>query len=129
MKTGRRRGERARRLRENSLITLFVHGFALATDVGRERHRPARIKIDIPVERYDSFAIRQNFFDPQGYIVGLRRRTESHFSARLDQTFPTSRSDFFQKQELDGAIVRKSARGENASVVQDQQIAWLQKSF
>src|SRR5438270_9014567 len=129
MKTGRRRRERARRLRENSLITLFVHRFALATDVGRERHRPARIKIDILGERYESFTIRQNLFDPQGYIVDLRRRTESHLSARLDQTFPTRRPDLFQKQELDSVIVRKSARGENASVVQDQQIARLQKSF
>src|SRR5947207_9222991 len=129
MKTGRRRSDRAWGLRKNSLITLVVRRVAFATDVGRERHRPARIKIDILGEHHESFTIRQNLFDPQGYIVDLRRRTESHLSAGLDQTFPTRRPDLFQKQELNSVIVRKSARGENASVVQAQQIARLQKNF
>src|ERR1700736_1100177 len=117
MKTRGRRGERTRCLREDSLITLFVHGFAFASHVGRERHRPVRVEIDILAQRYNSFAVRQNLFDAQSYVVDLRRSTESHLSAWLDQTLPARRPDLFQKQELDRVIVRKSARRENPSVV------------
>ena len=105
METGGRRGERARCLGEDSLVTLAVCEVALATDVRRQRHRSVRIKIDIFVEFHHSFAVGQNFFDAQRHIVDLRRRADPHFAAGLDQTFPACRPDLFQKQKLDGVVV------------------------
>src|SRR5436190_1649856 len=79
--------------------------------------------------RFSEFAVRQNFFDAQQHIVDLCRRFGSHFAAGLDQTFPARRSKFFQKQKLNSAVIRKSARGQDAGVVENKQVALPQKAF
>jgi len=63
------------------------------------------------------------------HVVDLCCRAQSHFAAGLDQTFPTRRSEFLQKQKLDAVVVRKSARSQNAGVVENKQVARPQKSF
>src|SRR5437763_15777595 len=129
METGRGRSDRARSLREHSLITLSVGGIALPSDVRRQRHRAVRINIDVFIQHNDSLAFRRNFFDPQLDVVDLRRRTDSHFPAGLHPTFPAPCSELFQKQELDRAVIRKSTRGENAGIIENQKVARPQKSF
>ena len=88
-----------------------------------------RVKIDIFIERNDSFAIGQKFFDPQLHVVDLRRRANAHFAAGFDQTFPARRSQLLQKQKVNRVIVRESARRQNPRVIEDEQIAFGQKTF
>jgi hypothetical protein len=129
VKTGSGRGKRAGRSGKNSLVTDVISLVALAPDVGRQRHQTACVKIDILIERDNALAFRQDFLDAQTYIVDLRRRADTHFSAWLDQTLPAPRANAFEKQEFNRAIARHSFRGKHSRVVQNEKVARAKKHF
>src|SRR5215469_5556345 len=117
MKSGCRRGDGASLLRENSLIARSVILIGWAADIRRQRHGTAGIKIDIFVQRDNALTLRCDRFDPQGDIVDLCRCANAHFPSRFDQTFPTRRTEAFEKQKLNHSIVRESPSWKNTRVV------------
>ena len=129
MQTGCRRSDRAGCLREDRLITRVVLEIAGAANIRRQRHRAARVKIDVSTQQDNALAVRQNFFDAQNHIVDLRHRSDPHFSSRLNEAFPAPAPESFQKQELNGAVVGEPSRRQNARVVEHEHIAVTQRSF
>ena len=86
-------------------------------------------KLGLLMVKPDALTIRRNRVNPQRDIVDLCRCANAHLASRLDQTFPTRGAHAFEKQKFNHAIVRELARWEHARVVQDQQVARLQKRF
>ena len=129
VKAGCRRGQRARRPRKNGLVTRVILFVTFAPDVGRQRHRATRIKIDIFIQRYNPLAIRQDFFDAQNCVADLCASAEAHFSAGFDQTFPASWANTIDKQEFNRAVVGKSSRGEDPRIVQNEEIPRAEETF
>ena len=71
MQSGGRRGDRARRIRKNSLIARLILRVARAPDVRRQRHGTAGIKIDIFIQRDNALAIRQSFLPPRNVTSSI----------------------------------------------------------
>ena len=117
MQTSRRRGNRAGRARKNSLISGQVFVIARPLDVGRQRHGTPGIRIELFIRCNDAFAIDRNLINAQYDIGDSRCRAYPHFSAWLDQTFPTLWTEPFEEQKFNRAIIGKPARWKNTRVV------------
>src|ERR1700676_3727462 len=91
------RGDRAGRVREDSLITRIVFGIALTTEVWRQRHGTTRVKIDIFIERDDALAFTKHLFDARSHAVDFKRRADPHFAPGFGQTLPTQRAESFDE--------------------------------
>src|SRR5205809_915991 len=117
MKTGGGRGDGASRMCKNGLVARRVLLIARPSDIRRQRHGAASIKIDILVQGNDALAAICDFLNSQSDVVDLCRRANPHFASRLGQTLPTLLADAFEKQKFDRAVIRQSARWKNAGVV------------
>src|SRR5688572_24145577 len=127
MEPGRWRGDSAGRLREDRLVTLEVARITRPSDIGRKWDRPSLKEVFFPVERDHALALRADFFDAGRRTVNCRPGANPHLASRFDQALPTRRTESFEEQEFNLAVVRKSSCAHYARVVQNQQIARSEK--
>ena len=117
MKPGRGRGNRARRMRKNSLITCRVLLIARPPYIRRQRHGTAGIKIDTFIQGHDALTTRRDLFHPQSDIFDLCCCANTHFASRPHQTLPMFRAEPFEKQKFNPAVVREPTCWKYARVV------------
>ena len=129
MQTGGGRGDRARRVRKNRLITRLILRVTLASDVRRQRHGTSGIKIGIFIQGHNPLALRQDFFNAHDDMVDPGCGADAKFSTGFGQTFPARASETLDKQKLDRAIIGKFSRWNYACVVQNKQIPRTEQRF
>ena len=95
--------------------------------VRRQGNNATGLQWQVGVDRDDSAAIGKNLGHERGRTVNHAGRAEAHFATRFDQTTPATSPELFQKQKFDRTIIGKSARRDDASIVQNEQIAVAQK--